>query len=90
MTNKHLIQQVKRIIPPLSGELHKGQAGELAGTAASPMIITASSLTPSINIPGRVGVVGGSKDYTGAPYFSSYTAMRLVSPSPRAEGCGEC
>jgi len=26
---------------------------------------------------GRVGVVGGSKDYTGAPYFSSFSAMRL-------------
>ncbi|CAD6568455.1 MAG: hypothetical protein CYPHOPRED_002567 [Cyphobasidiales sp. Tagirdzhanova-0007] len=26
---------------------------------------------------GRVGVVGGSRDYTGAPYFSSMSAMRL-------------
>jgi hypothetical protein len=27
MSNKQLLKQVKRIIPPLSGELHKGQAG---------------------------------------------------------------
>ncbi|EGG01238.1 uncharacterized protein MELLADRAFT_50177 [Melampsora larici-populina 98AG31] len=26
---------------------------------------------------GRVGVVGGSRDYTGAPFFSSYAALRL-------------
>jgi len=26
---------------------------------------------------GRVGVIGGSRDYTGAPYFSSFSAMRL-------------
>jgi len=49
---KSLLKEVKRFIPPLSGELHKGQAG-------------------------RVGVVGGSRDYTGAPYFSSFSAMRL-------------
>ncbi|MBW0499099.1 hypothetical protein O181_038814 [Austropuccinia psidii MF-1] len=41
-----------RIIPPLDGSLHKGQAG-------------------------RVAVVGGSKDYTGAPFFSSYSSLRL-------------
>lgn len=26
---------------------------------------------------GRVGVVGGSRDYTGAPFYSSYAALRL-------------
>ncbi|KAB5591629.1 ATP-dependent (S)-NAD(P)H-hydrate dehydratase [Ceratobasidium theobromae] len=26
---------------------------------------------------GRVGVIGGSQDYTGAPYFSSISALRL-------------
>ncbi|GAA6013411.1 hypothetical protein JCM11491_006068 [Sporobolomyces phaffii] len=46
------IAQCKRLIPPLSPELHKGQAG-------------------------RVGVLGGSKDYAGAPYFASMTALRM-------------
>ncbi|GAA5987025.1 hypothetical protein JCM5350_002819 [Sporobolomyces pararoseus] len=46
------IAQCKRLIPPLSPELHKGQAG-------------------------RVGVIGGSKDYAGAPYFASMTALRM-------------
>ncbi|KAI9272883.1 Ribokinase-like protein [Phascolomyces articulosus] len=46
------ISKVRQLIPPLSAELHKGQAG-------------------------RVGVVGGSEDYTGAPYFSAISAMKL-------------
>ncbi|KAL8292513.1 hypothetical protein RQP46_001125 [Phenoliferia psychrophenolica] len=47
-----VLQQIRKIIPPLSPELHKGQAG-------------------------RIGVVGGSKDYAGAPFFSSMAALRL-------------
>ncbi|GAA6064742.1 hypothetical protein JCM10212_005321, partial [Sporobolomyces blumeae] len=46
------IARCKKLIPPLSPELHKGQAG-------------------------RVGVIGGSKDYSGAPYFASMTALRM-------------
>lgn len=30
---------------------------------------------------GRVGVVGGSADYCGAPYFSSMASMRIVRPT---------
>jgi ATP-dependent NAD(P)H-hydrate dehydratase len=26
---------------------------------------------------GRVGIVGGSRDYTGAPYFASMSSMKL-------------
>ncbi|CAO3685760.1 unnamed protein product [Umbelopsis ramanniana] len=44
--------KIKQIIPPLSAEMHKGQAG-------------------------RVGIVGGSEDYTGAPYFSGISCMKL-------------
>ncbi|BGP70007.1 hypothetical protein NBRC10513v2_003360 [Rhodotorula toruloides] len=46
------IARCKRLIPPLSPELHKGQAG-------------------------RIGVLGGSRDYSGAPYFASMTTLRL-------------
>ncbi|KAL1935808.1 hypothetical protein VTP01DRAFT_4948 [Rhizomucor pusillus] len=46
------INKVRQIIPPLSKDLHKGQAG-------------------------RVGVVGGSEEYTGAPFFSAISAMKL-------------
>ncbi|KAG8849795.1 hypothetical protein FRB96_000618 [Tulasnella sp. 330] len=52
MPSKAVMDQVKRIIPPLTSKLHKGQSG-------------------------RVGVVGGSADYTGAPFFSAISALRL-------------
>ncbi|KIO26226.1 hypothetical protein M407DRAFT_243792 [Tulasnella calospora MUT 4182] len=52
MASRGLLDQVKLIIPPLNGKLHKGQAG-------------------------RVGVVGGSADYTGAPFFSAISALRV-------------
>ncbi|KAJ3488157.1 hypothetical protein NLI96_g3047 [Meripilus lineatus] len=48
-----LIEQLKLLIPPLNGTLHKGQSG-------------------------RVGVLGGALDYTGAPYFAAMSAQRLV------------
>jgi len=44
--------KIKQIIPPLSSEMHKGQAG-------------------------RIGIIGGSEDYTGAPYFSGISCMKL-------------
>ncbi|KAJ3167177.1 hypothetical protein HDU88_002514 [Geranomyces variabilis] len=52
MNHTKLLQTVKKVIPPLSGALHKGQAG-------------------------RIGVVGGSEDYTGAPYFAGISALKI-------------
>jgi ATP-dependent NAD(P)H-hydrate dehydratase len=49
---RSIIQQIKQIIPPLNGTLHKGQSG-------------------------RVGVLGGALDYTGAPFFAAISALRL-------------
>ncbi|XP_077984226.1 ATP-dependent (S)-NAD(P)H-hydrate dehydratase-like [Glandiceps talaboti] len=45
-------EMVKSVIPPLSSDKHKGQAG-------------------------RVATIGGSRDYTGAPYFAALSALRL-------------
>ncbi|KAF8448915.1 Ribokinase-like protein [Boletus edulis BED1] len=50
--SKVIIDQIKQIIPPLNGTLHKGQSG-------------------------RVGVLGGALDYTGAPFFAAMSALRL-------------
>lgn len=63
----HVFKQIRRIIPPLNGKLHKGQSG-------------------------RVGVLGGALDYTGAPYFAAISSQRLgaelghVICSPTAAG----
>ncbi|PPQ98934.1 hypothetical protein CVT24_003561 [Panaeolus cyanescens] len=47
-----IIEQVKKLIPPLDGSLHKGQSG-------------------------RVGVLGGASEYSGAPFFAAMSALRL-------------
>ncbi|KIM68317.1 hypothetical protein SCLCIDRAFT_106102 [Scleroderma citrinum Foug A] len=47
-----IVEQIKQIVPPLNGTLHKGQSG-------------------------RVGVLGGALDYTGAPFFAAISALRL-------------
>ncbi|KII87316.1 hypothetical protein PLICRDRAFT_251470 [Plicaturopsis crispa FD-325 SS-3] len=62
-----ILDQLKQVIPPLDGTLHKGQSG-------------------------RVGVLGGAQDYTGAPFFAAISALRLgadlshVICSPTAAG----
>jgi len=48
----HLQEMMKSILPPLTNETHKGQAG-------------------------RIGVVGGCLEYTGAPYFAAMTALKV-------------
>ena len=48
-TNMH--DQLAELVPPLSEEMHKGQAG-------------------------RIGVIGGSIEYTGAPYYAAMSALR--------------
>jgi ATP-dependent NAD(P)H-hydrate dehydratase len=64
---RSIIEQLKKLIPPLNGTLHKGHSG-------------------------RVGVLGGAQDYTGAPFFAAISALRLgadlshVICSPTAAG----
>ncbi|KAH9832627.1 Ribokinase-like protein [Rhodofomes roseus] len=64
---RQLFNEIRQIIPPLNGSLHKGQSG-------------------------RVGVLGGALDYTGAPFFASISALRIgadlshVICSPTAAG----
>ncbi|KAF8817404.1 YjeF domain-containing protein [Phlegmacium glaucopus] len=65
--SRTILEQIKKLIPPLDGTLHKGQSG-------------------------RVGVLGGALDYTGAPFFSAISALRFgadlshVICSPTAAG----
>jgi len=64
---KKILDQIRQLIPPLNGTLHKGQSG-------------------------RVAVLGGALDYTGAPFFASLSALRMgadlshVICSPTAAG----
>ncbi|PPQ76253.1 hypothetical protein CVT26_008288 [Gymnopilus dilepis] len=86
--SRALLEQVKKLIPPLDGSLHKGQSGQCIPTINLP--------TGTIKINGRrlgrVGVLGGALDYTGAPFFASMSALRVgadlshVICSPTAAG----
>ncbi|TFL05197.1 Ribokinase-like protein [Pterulicium gracile] len=49
---KAIFDQIRQIIPPLNGTLHKGQSG-------------------------RVAVLGGAQDYSGAPFFAAISAQRV-------------
>lgn len=46
------IHRAKAVVPKLSDDRHKGQAG-------------------------RIGVIGGSLEYTGAPYFAAISALKF-------------
>ncbi|CAM9450357.1 unnamed protein product [Chrysoparadoxa australica] len=54
VNNSKAMAALRRVVPPMVKEMHKGQQG-------------------------RVGVLGGSPDYTGAPYFSGISALRAGS-----------
>lgn len=47
-----MVEAVKSILPELSFDKYKGQAG-------------------------RIGIVGGSKEYTGAPFFAAISVLKL-------------
>ncbi|XP_061548963.1 ATP-dependent (S)-NAD(P)H-hydrate dehydratase isoform X1 [Phycodurus eques] len=49
---EHVLSLVKKIVPPLSRNKHKGQDG-------------------------RIGIIGGCQDYTGAPYFAAISALKV-------------
>jgi ATP-dependent NAD(P)H-hydrate dehydratase len=55
-THIQIINEFKKVIPPLRASLYKGQAGKIV-------------------------VVGGSAEYTGAPYYSAMAALRCVTPN---------
>lgn len=50
--DRNIVEEVRRILPDVSAEHHKGQHG-------------------------RIGIIGGSEEYTGAPYFAGISALRV-------------
>eukprot|EP01112_Ceratiomyxa_fruticulosa_P022085 TRINITY_DN799_c0_g1_i2.p1 TRINITY_DN799_c0_g1~~TRINITY_DN799_c0_g1_i2.p1 ORF type:complete len:330 (+),score=68.04 TRINITY_DN799_c0_g1_i2:1263-2252(+) len=66
LLERHLIQQIKKFIPPISFSVHKGESG-------------------------KIGIVGGCREYTGAPYYSAISALKVgydLSHVFCAEGAG--
>lgn len=49
---ERVLPQVKELVPDLSSDRHKGQAGKIA-------------------------VIGGCREYTGAPFFAAFSALKI-------------
>lgn len=72
------IARVPSLLPSATNNNNMSSAAIRAGLLADAQrIIPPLSEARHKGQAGRVGVVGGSKDYTGAPYFSSMSSMRL-------------
>ncbi|TPX63204.1 hypothetical protein SpCBS45565_g06794 [Spizellomyces sp. 'palustris'] len=79
-TASNLVKTVTKFIPPLSNALHKGQAGAFQTSPLVCWLKGEKRLTANIlESLGRIAVIGGSEDYTGAPYFASITSLKLAS-----------
>lgn len=68
-SRKELLSKVQKMVPPMLESFHKGE------------LVPSPSLTPTLTSfqgqLGRVAVIGGSEDYTGAPYFSAMASAKL-------------
>jgi hypothetical protein len=72
-TRKELLAKVHKMVPPMLESFHKGQRKPF-GTLR---IECEANMSCIIGQLGRVGVIGGSEDYTGAPYFSAMASAKL-------------
>ena len=70
MSRKEILGKVYKMVPPMLEKFHKGEDWDLTHT-------TIAFLTVRIGQLGRVAVIGGSEDYTGAPYFSAMASAKL-------------
>ena len=72
MSRKELLGKVYKMVPPMLEKFHKGKM-ELCWHVLFERI----RLITGIGQLGRVAVIGGSEDYTGAPYFSAMASAKL-------------
>jgi ATP-dependent NAD(P)H-hydrate dehydratase len=70
LSRKELLSKVYKMVPPMLEKFHKGTLRGLNQ-------LKAQYLTSQPGQLGRVAVIGGSEDYTGAPYFSAMASARL-------------
>jgi ATP-dependent NAD(P)H-hydrate dehydratase len=69
-STKSLLAKAQRLVPPMLESFHKG----LSLFQDTYIIIALTLIAGQL---GRVAVLGGSVDYTGAPYFSAMASARL-------------
>ena len=85
---RQLLNEIRQIIPPLNGTLHKGQSGRVGVLGgALEYVSQVAHLFPLKSLKGHV-----LHSYTGAPFFASISALRVgadlshVICSPTAAG----
>jgi ATP-dependent NAD(P)H-hydrate dehydratase len=71
MSRKEILARAQKLVPPMLESFHKGEV------RYSSYIVKPMGLTSPTGQLGRVAVIGGSEDYTGAPYFSAMASARL-------------
>jgi ATP-dependent NAD(P)H-hydrate dehydratase len=69
-SSKELFAKVQKLVPPMLEGFHKGEII----SPDLPVQIANNSNTGQL---GRVAVIGGSEDYSGAPYFSAMASAKL-------------
>lgn len=78
-----VLAKVQRMIPPMLDKFHKGARlhdNSFPVTrlpAVVPVGFTDAFFLRCLGQLGRVAVIGGSQDYTGAPYFSAIASAKL-------------
>lgn len=68
---------VRRLIPALTTDWRKGQHGKQLSLSACVRAARCASTEAYVAI-GRVGVIGGSFEYTGAPYYAGISCLKTV------------
>ncbi|KAG9238250.1 Ribokinase-like protein [Amylocarpus encephaloides] len=66
---RDILLKVRKMVPPMLEKFHKGTLLLLLPNPQTNL--------PYIGQMGRIAVIGGSEDYTGAPYFSAMASAKL-------------
>lgn len=69
---KVVIQEIRQLIPPLNGSLHKGQSGRVG-------VLGGALEYVGHELPNREAATKLYDSYTGAPFFAAMSALRFVS-----------
>jgi hypothetical protein len=98
LTQEAIFAEARHLLPVLSHEQHKGCQGTADCSKASLdwVAVVLSELTVALLCSlllllllcvGKIAVVGGCFEYTGAPYFAAITALRVVGDVRRLACC---
>lgn len=86
MDSDSLLQEVKRLVPKLTGEANTCAASELL-LSSSPEPISADDAADKYKgQAGKIAVIGGCREYTGAPYFASISALKVCRQPSSGDG----